>query len=118
MPGTSVGVAALRGVAGEVAAAIRQHEHEFLDGRGKVTLMVYLGIGTPRIELLRPRVLAGAPAVGQAAPSRLPADIQWLADEVHRRIMLNVSTAVLPKQLVIDIFLRGPRPTIEIKTKS
>jgi hypothetical protein len=118
MPGTGLGVTTIRGVIDEVAAAIRRNPDEFGVGVAKITLHVFINGGVVRVEVMRPRVIGGHDPAGQCAEPLLPADIDALAATVRNELLAVAPASRLPKQFIIDIFLRGPRPHVEVTTKA
>jgi hypothetical protein len=118
MPGTGLGVTTIRGVVDEVAAAIRRNPDEFLGGVAKVTLHVFTDGGVVRVEVVRPRLIGGTRTDAQAATPLLPADIDALAVAVRSELLAVAPISRLPRQFIIDIFLRGPRPHVEVTIKA
>jgi hypothetical protein len=118
MPGTGLGDTTIRGVVDEVAAAIRRHPDEFRDGPAKVTLHVFINHGVVRVEVVRPRLIGGSCANTQAASPLLAADNDALAAEVRAELLAVAPASRLPKQFIIDIFPRGPRPHVEVTSKA
>jgi hypothetical protein len=118
MPGTGLGVTTIRGVVDEVADAIRRNPDEFRDGPLKVTLHVFINDGVVRVEVLRPRLIGGSRTDTQRATPLLAADIDALAVLVRTELLAVAPASRLPKQLIIDIFPRGPRPHVEVTTKA
>jgi hypothetical protein len=118
MPGTGLGVTTVRGVVDEVAAAIRSNPDEFVGGAAKVTLHVFVNGGAVTVEVVRPRLIGGLDTGARRAPALLPADIDTLAATVRSELLAVAPASRLPKQFIIDIFLRGPRPRVEVTTKA
>lgn len=115
MSRTSIGNLAVRTVIDEVAAAIRRNPQEFTGGLEKVTLTVH--VNPTRIEILHPRVLVGAPAK-RAADALLGGEIEAVVTAVRTKMLAVAPAEGLPKQFIIDIYLRGPRPHVEITVKA
>jgi hypothetical protein len=70
---------------------------------------VFINGGVVTVEALRPRVIGGLHTAANGAAPLLPADIDALAVAPASR---------LPRQFIIDIFPRGPRPHVEVTTKA
>jgi hypothetical protein len=118
MPGTDLCVTTVRGVVDEVAAAIRRHPDEFLGGVAKVTLHVFINAGVVTVEVMRPRVIGGLHAAVRDAAPLLSADVDALAVAVRSELLAVAPASRLPKQFIVDIFPRGPRPHVEVTTKA
>lgn len=114
MSRTSISNPAVLSVINEVAAAIRNNPQEFTSGTEKVTLTV---ITNPiRIETMHPRVLVGAPTRLDAAPL-FTGEIDAVVTAVRTKMLSLAPAADLPRQFIIEIHLRGPRPHVEITVK-
>jgi hypothetical protein len=116
MPGTRVGIDQVDRVADLVQDAIIASTDRMLVADGVAAFTVFDVLGTPRIDLTSTACVADGGAGGRPVPvpRRLPDEIRQLAEDVRRTLVANRRLVESARQIVIEIQLRGPRPSFDI----
>jgi hypothetical protein len=120
MPGARVGITQVDRVADLVQDAIVASTERLLEASGRASFTVFDADGAPRIELTATALVTPAIA-GEKFPTavrRLPDEIRHLADDVRRALIADRLLVEGARQIVIEIQLRGPRPSFDISYRT
>jgi hypothetical protein len=120
MPGTRVGVTQVDRVADLVQDAIIASTERLLVADGVAVFTVFDVFGAPRIDLTSTACVAAGAAGSRPvpAPRRLPDEIRQLALDVRRTLIANHRLVEGARQIVIEIQMRGPRPSFDISYRA
>ena len=99
----------------EVHEAICLNGDEFEVAKGRAVITVFIDGDRARVELTSSKTLAG---VGERrsviSRPRLSGEVRVLADDVRRAMRSDSALVSVAREVEIEIFLRGPRPTFDI----
>ena len=120
MPGTRVGIDQVDRVANLVNDTIVASTDRLLVADGVATFTVFDVPGTPRITLTSTTCVAtgGDGSIPESATRRLPDEIRQLALDVRRTLIANHRLVECARQIIIEIQLRGPRPSFDISYRA
>jgi hypothetical protein len=108
----------VRRLADQVYETICQNEDEFLVAEGTAVLTVFKHADQPRIELHSRKMLVGVGGPRRPASARrLSGEVRLLADDVRRAMISNDVMVRGAREVVIEIHLRGPRPSFDFSYK-
>ena len=116
MSGTGVGVAQVDRVEDLVYDSIVASTDKLLVADGVAIFTVFDVPGTPKIDLTSTACVAtgGAGPLPEPTTRRLPDEIRQLALDVRRMLVANHRLVEGARQIIIEIQLRGPRPSFDI----
>jgi len=116
MPGARVGVTQVDRVADLVHDAIVASTDRLLVADGVAIFTVFDLAGAPRIDLTSTACVAAGDADSLPVPAsrRLPDEIRQLAVDVRLTLIANHRLVEGARQIVIEIQMRGPRPSFDI----
>ncbi len=108
----------VRRLADQVHETIRRNDDEFLRAEGTAVLTVFRRYGSARVELTSSKTLVGISGQHRSAShQRLPVEVHQLADDVRQAMLSDHLLVGGARQIVIEIQLRGPRPSFDISYK-
>jgi len=90
-----------------------------LEANGTAILTVFDASGSPRVDLTATEtVTSGSSDAQRSAQRRLSGEIDKLADDVRRALIANHQRIDGAREIVIEIRLRGPRPSFGISYRT
>jgi hypothetical protein len=120
MPGTRVGIDQVDHLANFVHDAVVASTERLVEADGRAVFTVFDVTGLPRIDLTATACVKAVATSAQVQPPRrrLPEEIRQLASDIRRALIADRPLVEGARQIVIEIQLRGPRPSFEISYRT